>query len=202
MPKLSMPGSTASNGMKLWHRMHFHMVVTSLRNVCSISVGNRSPVRYRLTAHPFLTSRETRQAVLTTCGFPHIPSNLEFSLQGKNLFLDRAISRTGEWQCRFPALAASGQEAGSISQGRQVVVATTSATRVRCIFFSSHGSVLDFSATWDELDHAKTWWHFVRRWNFWIVGSASEICALQCSDDTPVSGLSLDLAHSECGDNL
>ena len=123
-------------------------------------------------------------------------------MQGKNLFLDRAISRTGEWQCRFPALAASGQEAGSISQGRQVVVATTSATGVRCIFFSSHGSVLDFSATWDELDRAKTWWHFVRRWNFWIVGSAAEICALQCSDDTPVSGLSLDLVHSECGDNL
>src|SRR5690348_16767616 len=41
--------------------------------------------------------------------------------------------------------------------------------RRACVFFSAIGSVLDFTATWDELGRAKTWWYFVQRWYFWIV---------------------------------
>jgi hypothetical protein len=182
--------------------MHFHMV----GNLASESAFDQHRSPFARSATPggasFLDIAKDRASCSRDVRLPAFLFKHEVLMQGKNLFLDRAISRTREWQCRFPALTASGQDAGSISQGRQVVVATTSANGVRCVFFSTHGSVLDFSATWDELDRAKTWWHFVRRWNFWIVRNAAELVALQCSDNTPVGGLSLDLVLGECGDSL
>ena len=116
-------------------------------------------------------------------------------MQGKTLFLERVISRTREWQCRFPALSASSHVASSISQGRQIVVAATTPEGIRCVFFSNHGSVLDFTATWDELERAKTWWYFVRRWNFWIVGSEPELHSLRTSDEPAICGTALGSAR-------
>ncbi|CAG4913948.1 hypothetical protein [Paraburkholderia gardini] len=77
-------------------------------------------------------------------------------MQGKSFFLDRVISRSREWQCRFPALIASSHEPGSISAGRQIVAAVTDDAGMRCAFFSNHDSILDFSATWGELEAANT----------------------------------------------
>jgi hypothetical protein len=123
-------------------------------------------------------------------------------MQGKTLFMERVISRTRDWQCRFPALSASSQVPDSMSHGRQIVAAATSSTGVHCVFFSNHGSVLDFRATWDELERAKTWWYFVRRWNFWVVSTEAELCALRMDDDEPVLGVALNVATVECGDTL
>jgi len=94
---------------------------------------------------------------------------MEADMQGKSLFLDRAVSRSHDWAPRFPALSMACREAGSISRGRQVVVAAADEDGIRCTFFTNLGAVLEFSATWAELERARTWWHFVRQWNFWIV---------------------------------
>lgn len=123
-------------------------------------------------------------------------------MQGKTFFIERVITRTREWQCRFPALSASSQVPHSMSQGRQIVVATTTSAGVRCVFFSNHGSVLDFSATWDELDRARTWWYFVRRWNFWVVGTEAELHALRVEDHDPVCGLAMNPPKVRSGDTL
>ena len=94
---------------------------------------------------------------------------------GKSFFLDRVIARSRDWQCRFPALSLSWTAPESLSSGRQIVAATADETGVRCAFFSNHGSILDFTATWTELERAKTWWHFAARWNFWVVNNERDL---------------------------
>ncbi len=78
-------------------------------------------------------------------------------------FLDRAIARSLDWAGQYPALSYAAHDSQSLSNGRQVVAAAISSTGVRCVFFSAIGSVLDFTATRDELGRAKTWWYFVQR---------------------------------------
>ena len=92
-------------------------------------------------------------------------------MNGKSFFLNRVVARSRDWQCRFPALSYSWTAPESLSGGRQIVAASADESSVRCAFFSNHGSILDFTATWAELEHAKAWWHFVGRWNFWVVDS-------------------------------
>jgi hypothetical protein len=99
----------------------------------------------------------------------------EDSMQGKSFFIDRVVSRSREWQCRFPALVAAAHDTESISGGRQIVAAATDETGMRCAFFSNHGSLLDFRATWAELARAKAWWHFVARWNFFVFAGDRDI---------------------------
>lgn len=106
-------------------------------------------------------------------------------MQGKAFFLNRFISRSNEWQCRYPALSAGWRDALSLSSGRQVVAATADADGIRCVFFSSLGSVLDFSASWSELENAKTWWHFTIRWNFWVLSDASSLVAMRTAGYAP-----------------
>lgn len=122
-------------------------------------------------------------------------------MQGKSLFLDRVISRSRDWQCRFPALIASSHELGSISGGRQIVAAATDDEGIRCGFFSNHGSILDFSATWSELEAASTWWYFARRWNFWIVSSAQDLRAIQGDNEECLNGLILDAGAGDRRDH-
>lgn len=106
-------------------------------------------------------------------------------MQGKSLFLNRAISRSNEWQCRFPALRTAWQDPGSLSRGRQVVAATADIDGIRCAFFSSLGPVLDFSASWRELDRARTWWHFTIRWNFWLISDSDSLAAMRAAGYDP-----------------
>ncbi|MGF6851141.1 hypothetical protein [Paraburkholderia sp. CI3] len=97
---------------------------------------------------------------------------------GKSFFLDRATSRSLDWLGRYPALGCACHDPRSLSSGRQIVVAAVTTTDVRCVFFSSIGSVFDFSATWTELERAKTWWYFVQRWYFWVVPDANTLAAI------------------------
>ncbi|MFM0756073.1 hypothetical protein [Paraburkholderia strydomiana] len=107
-------------------------------------------------------------------------------MHDKTFFLDRAIARSLDWAGQYPALSYAAHDSQSLSNGRQVVAAAISSTGVRCVFFSAIGSVLDFTATWDELGRAKTWWYFVQRWYFWIVPDR------QTLDRLNVTGLALD----------
>ncbi|MFP4896641.1 hypothetical protein [Paraburkholderia sp. EG304] len=102
---------------------------------------------------------------------------------GKTFFLERAISRSLDWLGRYPALGCAGHDPDSLSSGRQIVVAATTPHGVRCVFFSTVGSVLDFSATWAELERAKTWWYFVQRWYFWVVPDAKTLGAINPAGD-------------------
>lgn len=109
-------------------------------------------------------------------------------MHGKTFFLERAISRSLDWVGRYPALGCAANDPQSISDGRQVVATALSSDGVRCVFFSAVGSVLDFTATWAELERAKTWWYFVQRWYFWVVPDQ------QTLDRINVTGLRLDHA--------
>jgi len=109
-------------------------------------------------------------------------------MHGKSFFLERAISRALDWSGRFPALGCAAQDPQSISNGRQVVAAALTPDGIRCVFFGAIGSVLDFTATWAELERAKTWWYFVQRWYFWVVPDQ------QTLDRLNVTGLRLDHA--------
>ncbi|MFL9876487.1 hypothetical protein [Paraburkholderia megapolitana] len=93
----------------------------------------------------------------------------EVSMRGKSLFVERVIARPVLWQNRFSLLLHANQSASSISDGRQIVAAAADADGVRCVFFTTLGSVLDFRASWADLEHARGWWEFAVRWNFWIL---------------------------------
>jgi len=130
---------------------------------------------------------------------------MEADMQGKSLFLDRAVSRSHDWAPRFPALSMACREAGSISRGRQVVVAAADDDGIRCTFFTNLGAVLEFSATWAELERARTWWHFVRQWNFWIVDqpeSMRRIFARAPSDERTVTIIPTTVTRHDTDDYL
>lgn len=90
-------------------------------------------------------------------------------MHGKALFLKRAVSRTDQWGPQFPTLSMACRQADSISGGRQIVIAVTDGRGIRCAVFTSFGAVLEFRASWDELERASTWWHYARTWHFWVV---------------------------------
>ncbi|WP_176060305.1 hypothetical protein [Paraburkholderia sp. BCC1876] len=106
-------------------------------------------------------------------------------MEGNSLFLNRVIRRSPEWPCHYPALSTAWQNPLSLSAGRQIVAAAADPEGVRCVFFSSLGSVLDFSASWAELERAKTWWHFAIRWNFWLLGDGRSLVALRTAGYDP-----------------
>ncbi|MGF6726881.1 hypothetical protein P3T43_006273 [Paraburkholderia sp. GAS41] len=116
---------------------------------------------------------------------------------GKTFFLDRAKSRSLDWIGRYPALECSSRDPQSLSGGRQIVVAAADDVGVRCVFFSSIGSVRDFSATWAELGGARQWWHFVGRWYYWVADCESTLAAIRQNCHQEVAGY----AHAPDGVN-
>ena len=109
-------------------------------------------------------------------------------MHDKAFFLERAISRSLDWAGQYPALGYAAHDPQSLSNGRQVVAASISPDGVHCVFFGAIGSVSEFSATWAELERARTWWYFVQRWYFWVVPDR------QTLDQLNVTGLRLDHA--------
>ncbi|MXN76472.1 hypothetical protein GR157_17225 [Burkholderia sp. 4701] len=90
-------------------------------------------------------------------------------MHGKALFLQRAVSRTDQWGPQFPALSMACRQDDSMSGGRQLAIAVTDAHGIRCAAFTSFGAILEFRASWGELERASTWWHYARAWHFWVV---------------------------------
>jgi hypothetical protein len=89
-------------------------------------------------------------------------------MHGKSLFLHRAVSRTDQWGPQFPPSPWHAVNP-TLSGGRQLAVAVTDARGLRCAVFTSFGAILEFRASWDELERAGTWWHYARAWHFWFV---------------------------------
>ncbi|NIE81889.1 hypothetical protein F3J11_00195 [Burkholderia sp. Cy-647] len=90
-------------------------------------------------------------------------------MHGKALFLQRAVSRTDQWGPRFPTLSMACHREDSISGGRQIAIAVTDADGMRFAAFTNFGAILEFRASWTELERAGTWWHYARAWHFWVV---------------------------------
>ncbi|AKM45349.1 hypothetical protein NL30_36540 [Burkholderia contaminans] len=92
-------------------------------------------------------------------------------MHGKSLFLQRAVARTDQWGPRFPTLSMACSQDDSISGGRQLAIAVTDEHGMRCAVFTSFGAILEFRASWAELDRAGAWWHYARAWHFWVVAN-------------------------------
>ncbi|SAK89178.1 hypothetical protein AWB82_06237 [Caballeronia glebae] len=69
-----------------------------------------------------------------------------------SLRLERAVARDADWQVNYPALAMASTIDAVDERRRQIVVAAADETALRAEFFGSLGAILDFQATWDELD--------------------------------------------------
>ncbi|AOJ10074.1 hypothetical protein WS71_22800 [Burkholderia mayonis] len=105
-------------------------------------------------------------------------------MHGKSLFLHRAVSRTDQWGSKFPALSMACRHADSFSGGRQIAIAVTDTRRLRCAVFMNFGAVIEFRASWQELERAGTWWHYARAWHFWVVENRESADRMFLSDSS------------------
>ena len=88
-------------------------------------------------------------------------------MQAHSFFLKRAIARVPDWQVAYPALSLASSTDPVDENRKQIIVAAADEDRLRMVFFSSLGSILDFQATWPELEDASMWLAFTLRWNRW-----------------------------------
>jgi hypothetical protein len=96
-------------------------------------------------------------------------------MHAPSFFLQRAIARGADWQLAYPALALASSTDSIDEKRKQIVVAAADTLRLRMVFFSSLGAVLDFQATWPELSNASSWLGFTLRWNrWWLPDTASQ----------------------------
>lgn len=94
-------------------------------------------------------------------------------MHAPSFFLQRAIARGADWQLAYPALALASSTDSGDEDRKQIVVAAADETRLRMVFFSSLGAILDFQATWSELRDASSWLGFTLRWNRWWLPDAA-----------------------------
>ncbi len=96
-------------------------------------------------------------------------------MQAHSFFLKRAVSRGPDWQVAYPALSLASSTDPVDENRKQIIVAAADEERLRMVFFSSLGSILDFQATWSELGGASMWLAFTLRWNrWWLPDSATQ----------------------------
>jgi hypothetical protein len=63
---------------------------------------------------------------------------------------------------------------------KQIVVAAADDERIRMVFFSSLGAILDFEASWTELDETtRGWLAFTIRWNRWWLPDVASLDAIE-----------------------
>ncbi|KND58109.1 hypothetical protein BVER_00366c [Candidatus Burkholderia verschuerenii] len=85
-----------------------------------------------------------------------------------SFFLKRAVARDANWQVSYPALALASSIDPVDERRKQIVVAAADDAHLRMIFFSTLGAILDFEATWPEIEQsAGGWLAFTLRWNRW-----------------------------------
>jgi hypothetical protein len=97
-------------------------------------------------------------------------------MTSNSLFLKRAVARDADWQVSYPALSMASTIDPVDERRKQIVVAAANETDLRAVFFSSLGAILDFQATWNELDaSAKGWLAFTIRWNRWWSPNADHV---------------------------
>jgi hypothetical protein len=93
-----------------------------------------------------------------------------------SFFLNRAVARDADWHVNYPALAMASTVAALDERRKQIVVAAADETSLRAVFFSSLGAILDFHATWAELERSgKGWLAFTIRWNRWWLPNVDHV---------------------------
>jgi hypothetical protein len=100
-------------------------------------------------------------------------------MQAHSFFLRRAISRGPDWQVAYPALSLASSTDPVDENRKQIIVAAADEERLRMVFFSSLGSILDFHATWSELEDASMWLAFTLRWNRWWLPDSATLRLLE-----------------------
>jgi hypothetical protein len=97
-------------------------------------------------------------------------------LASNSFFLNRAVARNADWQVRYPALAMASTIEAVDERRKQIVVAAADETSLRAVFFSSLGAILDFHASWDELERSsKGWLAIIIRWNRWWLPNVDHV---------------------------
>ena len=103
-------------------------------------------------------------------------------MKDRSFLLQRAIARPADWQMRYPALtnaAADGE------RPKEIVVAAADDERIRMVFFSSLGSILDVQVSWKELANAERWFQFALRWSRWWLPEQASLAAITAASSTP-----------------
>ncbi|MCE4547664.1 MULTISPECIES: hypothetical protein [unclassified Caballeronia] len=121
-------------------------------------------------------------------------------MSSNSFFLKHATARDADWQVSYPALAMASSIDPVDEQRKQIVVAAADDNGARIVFFSTLGAILDFRASWAEIDSsARSWLAFTVRWNRWWLPDAGHIRALEQHASMPTD---LRLAHCSIGGRL
>lgn len=101
-------------------------------------------------------------------------------MSSNSFFLKHATARDADWQVSYPALAMASSIDPVDERRKQIVVAAADDNGARIVFFSTHGAILDFRASWAEIDSsARSWLAFTVRWNRWWLPDAGHVRALE-----------------------
>ena len=91
-------------------------------------------------------------------------------MESNSFFLQRALARGADWHVSYPALCMASSTDPVDERRKQIVVAAADDTTVRMAFFSSLGAILDFQASWEEMDGATRGWRGTRSSWLAIIG--------------------------------
>jgi hypothetical protein len=122
-------------------------------------------------------------------------------MNSNSFFLTRAVARDADRQINYPALAMASTIDTVDERRKQIVVATADETSLRAMSLSSLGAILDFHASWDELERSgKGWLAFTIRWNRWWLPNVVHVKWLEQHSfaSTDLRFANRDLAAAPC----
>jgi hypothetical protein len=120
-------------------------------------------------------------------------------MKDRSFLLQRAIARPADWQMRYPALTYATTNATADERPKEIVVAAADGERIRMVFFSSLGSILDVQVSWKELANAQRWFQFALRWSRWWLPEQPSLTAIIAASGSPADARVLKLP---LGDNF
>lgn len=95
-------------------------------------------------------------------------------MESNSFFLQRAIARGADWHVSYPALCMAAQRILSTN------AASRSSSRPPTTRTSVLGAILDFHASWAELDDAtRGWLAFTDRWNRWWLPDGAALATIE-----------------------
>ncbi|WP_027803325.1 hypothetical protein [Paraburkholderia dilworthii] len=107
-------------------------------------------------------------------------------MESNFFFLQRALARGADWHVSYPALCMASSTDPVDERRKQIVVATADDTTVPMAFFSSLGAILDFQASWSEMDAAaRGWLKFTTRWNRWWLPDVAALTSIERQANAP-----------------
>jgi len=108
-------------------------------------------------------------------------------MDSNSFFLKRAVARDADWQVSYPALSMASSTDAVDERRKQIVVAAADETDLRMVFFSSLGAILDFQASWKEIEaSARSWLAFTIRWNRWWLPTVTDAHWIESNAFAPI----------------